>query len=169
MAHGIPFQDYIYGRYVLAEGSGEVSEQFFPILWTSSGEVWRSFVTAKEFGYVLDHTCHTFMIHHCFIYIHIHLVQSWTLESEDDPVHQQLLFRKRLCKSSAATWPKATLGGAWFGNTTPVGLDVQALNPNRKKHLKKGLVYQEITGEAEPPEIIKATNFLHQATTLPPA
>ncbi|CAE7179664.1 unnamed protein product, partial [Symbiodinium microadriaticum] len=28
--------DYIYGRYVLAEGSSEVSEQFFPILW--SGE-----------------------------------------------------------------------------------------------------------------------------------
>jgi len=34
-----PRPDYIYGRYVLAEGSGEVSEQFFPILWTSSGYV----------------------------------------------------------------------------------------------------------------------------------
>lgn len=34
-----PRPDYIYGRYVLSEGSGEVSEQFFPILWTSSGYV----------------------------------------------------------------------------------------------------------------------------------
>ncbi|CAJ1440319.1 unnamed protein product [Effrenium voratum] len=29
--------DYIYGRYVLAENSEEVSEQFFPITWTPSG------------------------------------------------------------------------------------------------------------------------------------
>ncbi|CAL1145134.1 unnamed protein product, partial [Cladocopium goreaui] len=34
-----PRPDYIYGRYVLSEGSGEVSEQFFPILWTTSGYV----------------------------------------------------------------------------------------------------------------------------------
>lgn len=39
-------QDYIYGRYVLSEGSGEVSEQFFPILWTTSGNAIRFF-----FGY----------------------------------------------------------------------------------------------------------------------
>lgn len=34
-----PHPDYIYGRYVLAEGSSEVSEQFFPILWSGEGYV----------------------------------------------------------------------------------------------------------------------------------
>ena len=34
-----PSPDYIYGRYVLAEGCDEVSEQFFPITWTSEGYV----------------------------------------------------------------------------------------------------------------------------------
>eukprot|EP00933_Yihiella_yeosuensis_P031062 TRINITY_DN24608_c0_g1_i1.p1 TRINITY_DN24608_c0_g1~~TRINITY_DN24608_c0_g1_i1.p1 ORF type:complete len:334 (-),score=61.57 TRINITY_DN24608_c0_g1_i1:256-1257(-) len=34
-----PAPDYIYGRYVLAEGNTAVSEQFFPIVWTPEGYV----------------------------------------------------------------------------------------------------------------------------------
>lgn len=34
-----PPPDYIYGRYTLGEGETEVSEQFFPIVWSPSGYV----------------------------------------------------------------------------------------------------------------------------------
>jgi len=34
-----PPPDYIYGRYVLGEGDTEVSEQFFPIIWSPDGYV----------------------------------------------------------------------------------------------------------------------------------
>lgn len=34
-----PAPDYIYGRYTLAEGATEVSEQFFPVTWAPDGYV----------------------------------------------------------------------------------------------------------------------------------
>jgi len=34
-----PSPDYIYGRYALCEGCEEVSEQFFPVIWSPDGHV----------------------------------------------------------------------------------------------------------------------------------